>query len=186
MQSLRVITTPAPTGRQNRPGFTLIEVSVVVVLLALLVSIAVTKLRGPYDQAKQQHFRDRIAQLDTFARSYAVRNHVTTIMTFDAIAGRIEIVADSREGLKRLEHLVLGSQLSLARVTTRTSDSPQQKVQIGSLGQTETYALELLDSQGNSNWVVVLGASGQRVPVESRYEVQQLLRTLESKGFDSN
>ena len=175
-------------ARPATPGFTLIEVSVVVVLLTLLIGIATARLKGPYDLAKQQFDRRRIVFVDALARSYARRHQTATKLHFDVDAGQIELVVGPVGKTKQLDKLVLGGGLRLTRVLTADRESllGRKTIAVGQHGQSESYALNLKDTSGKSEWTVVLGLTGQRVTLENQHEVQTLFRTLAANGTNAN
>lgn len=57
----------------RRTGFTLIELTAVLVLMALIIAIAAIRLRAPYQAAKQAYWVDRIEAFDQNARQHARR-----------------------------------------------------------------------------------------------------------------
>jgi general secretion pathway protein G len=58
----------------NRGGFTLIEIMVVIVILAMLAALVGPKLMGRTDDAKIQTTRTQISNLETALKLYKLDN----------------------------------------------------------------------------------------------------------------
>jgi general secretion pathway protein H len=74
--------------RRSRAGFSLVELLIVLVILALLAGIAVTTLSGGRAQLAAREAAQRIAADIGFAQADALAHHAARIVTFDAAAER--------------------------------------------------------------------------------------------------
>ena len=68
----------------NRSGHTLIELVTVLVLILVLATVATPSMRGYVAEAKTRKALDRVAADIAYARTLAVRNGATAVVTFSS------------------------------------------------------------------------------------------------------
>ena len=68
------IKTSLKSKRKTRPGFTLIEILVVVVILSILAGLIIPRIMGRPEEAKQVKARLQIASLETALKLFKLDN----------------------------------------------------------------------------------------------------------------
>ena len=101
--------TPRAARGHNRQGFTLIELMVACLLLALLAAVIGWSVRGPILASRLTQTVERIRHADRLAREMARRGGGDVRLTFDAGDGRITLQRAGRTvrqtGLPATRHL---------------------------------------------------------------------------------
>ena len=64
-------------GRQRTHGFTLIEIMIVIVVIAILIGVLLPNFRGTQDEAMTQRSRSEMRTLATATESYYIHNSNT-------------------------------------------------------------------------------------------------------------
>ena len=140
----------------ERPSFTLVELVVVLIVLAMLASAVTVSLAGPIRRARLMETLDRVVSLDAEARLIARRTAAGAVLKFEADSAVIE-----------------GGRRERWRASVQVDAGPV--VVIAPSGQSTSYAVRVSTGEV-SRWLVVLGLSGQAVPVASQGEADALLR----------
>ena len=157
-----------------RRAFTLIELVVVMVLLALLASLTVYSLGGTMDGYRISRAVETIESLDARARRTARTTRRPVTVTLDRKHRELVInPIDPREDTVsfRLPGRVVVEKIQLARKSSSRKDS---KIAINGQGRSPPYAIQLRRGE-LTKWLVVLGFSGQVVPVDNEGEVNAIL-----------
>ncbi|MEM1068736.1 MAG: prepilin-type N-terminal cleavage/methylation domain-containing protein [Planctomycetota bacterium] len=151
----------------RRTGFTLIELVVVLVIMALLVSIAAVSLRGTMDRYHLNQAKQVIISSDAKARRQARSIERPLVMTIDRRKRQIRI----GESIFRIPAAVEVASVDTGR---RVTVGTEVEIDFGRSGWSPSYAVELKRGSA-SRWIVVLGGSGQVLTVEDREAADELL-----------
>jgi prepilin-type N-terminal cleavage/methylation domain-containing protein len=178
----------SPAFRRNRmaenrinaelrtPGFTLIEMAAVMVLLAIFATVVGISLRGHLEKIRFDAALDSIELFDRRARHEASENSQFVALQIDTIAGRVEQKAEVNSE-RSARRLTLSRGMRIDRV--RTMDGERRRgttnLAVTPRGQSESYALRLRTASGRQMWLLVCGLSGQAVRVESDDDLESLL-----------
>jgi prepilin-type N-terminal cleavage/methylation domain-containing protein len=155
-----------------RRGFTLLEVIVACVILAMLAGIATYSLRGRIQSTQLIQANGTIASIDRAARVVARKSGAGARLVFDAKENQIRIEAGRRiQKVVRLPRTVPITGVRIGRATTRRSAD----VSISALGQSLSYGVEL-GFGDDVRWIVVSGVSGQVFEVSNSEQANALLR----------
>ncbi|MGB7344295.1 MAG: prepilin-type N-terminal cleavage/methylation domain-containing protein [Pirellulaceae bacterium] len=149
-----------------RSGFTLLEMIVVVLLLAVLSGVGFLSVRSTLAQATRQQVISQIVALDAQERAASRSNPA---------GGGLQHVSEHELRCRLSDRSVrVSGDLSVSRLLQLTAGAAFQEVaEIPFVlsGNSPTYAVELTDANAVRSWVVVLGISGQAFPVENEAEL---------------
>ncbi len=163
-------------GLSYRQAFTLIELMVVIVILGLLTSLASLSLGGVMDRYQLSRAAETIEACDTRAR----RSARLSREAFDAVIRRSKrdliVKAPLASPSQALANYRLPRNVEIDEVKLRRKAVTGRDVTINfsDQGRSESYAVELRRGK-MTRWLVVLGISGQVVPVNSEEEADALL-----------
>jgi prepilin-type N-terminal cleavage/methylation domain-containing protein len=162
-------------NKYRSAGFTLVEMSAVILLMGLLCGVATLTFRGPYQAACFEYSLQQIEQFDATLRQHARRFGRPAELTIDITQHRFTITAD--ESRSEARQFQLRPDVKIAAVRTAGLQSTYGTIAIGVSrnGSTPSYALHLVSTQGAERWIVVLGLVGQVLHVDDEQEVQALL-----------
>lgn len=162
-------------------GFTMIELTAVLVILAVAAAAVTLRMEAPMRNAQMADVIDEIAAFDDLTRSFARRHDRAVRLVVDTSAGRL-----SRHGEGDVEQL--GTPLELpdgyriARLLTRSEDVSAGSVSIrcSERGLTPTYAMRIAGPADRSCWVVIAGLTGETVRLENNED--ETRRIIEATG----
>lgn len=164
--------TGSPTqwrSEQNRCGFTMIEVIVASVILALIAGMIAYSVRGRVRNVRLVQAREQIAAIDRVARDLARDSGAGVSLEFDDRDNTIRVVAN------RKTHKTVKLSVPLGDVRTGRKKLRDDRLVISPLGQSATYAVEF-EGDDDSAWLVVSGLSGQPFATNDWEQVDALLR----------
>ena len=74
---------------KTRPGFTVLEMTVAMIVVSIMMSIAFTSARTLRHRAEVRGSADRYAAKHSLARAIAVRSGRTTVLRVDTVGRRV-------------------------------------------------------------------------------------------------
>ena len=137
----------------SRRAFSLIELVVVLVLMAIIASMATLSLRGVMVRYQLSQGVEVIQRFDAALRRSARLDRRGDAGEINRAAGRLAVA-------KLDESYVLPKSVQIRSV--RVSDSTSRSVSVSGQGASPSYAIEL-SSGDASRWVLLVGGSGQFV-----------------------
>ncbi len=165
--------TPRAARGHNRQGFTLIELMVACLLLALLAAVIGWSVRGPILASRLTQTVERIRHADRLAREMARRGGGDVRLTFDAGDGRITLQRAGRT--VRQTGLPTSVRMTALRLPRRRSRD-RIRVPVSVLGQSPTYAIRIQAGDETPRWLIVSGLTGQVVESRTAEPVDAMLR----------
>ena len=157
-----------------RRGFTLVELCVVVAILALLVAVTAVSVRQPLVQAQRGKVIEQVRFMDALARRRCGDSFAPYSMRLKPESGLIWLV--DRKGSKLAGAVGLPSGLKLLRVIGAKKDqSGVYEIRIDEFGTSSSYACKIGKQEGASEWLVVLGLTGQTYKVDSAKNAMELV-----------
>jgi type II secretion system protein H len=169
------------------PGFTLIELIAVLVIIGLIAGVAGLSLRAPYTEARLEHVVAQIEQLDATARSRAARTGRPQQLVIDRRAGRFRLLDPDRAGVG--ESVVqLPDFLDIERMASSAVDAGAgpRSIDYTPAGASPTYAVALRGPGKRETILVVAGWTGQVTRASTWRTVEQLLAQLDANGNDAD
>lgn len=162
----------------RKSGFTLMELTIVLAIMAVAAAAVALKFRVPLAQARAKNLVEQIAAFDQLTRTAAREQDKPLRMLFDANVGRISRTDEDGQavgsGLElpqrcRLERLLLPDTASGANAVVTCSRR----------GLTPSYGLVLRKDNVQAQCLLVAGLSGQMTEMASEKELQDNLAILQ-------
>ena len=163
-------------ARCDRPAFTLIELIVVIAILGLLTAIASLSLGGVMDRYQLSRAAETIEAFDGRAR----RSARLSREALDAIIRRsnrelvVKLPSHSPGNPMASYRLPRSVEINDVKIGRQAITARDVTLNINDQGRSESYALQLRRGK-MIRWLVVLGISGQVIPVDSEEEADALL-----------
>ena len=160
-----------------RAGFTLVEVSVTVVLLVLVAGTVSLSLRGNLQASRSELAYEQLQLVDRQTRVLAKRSGRSVELQFDVAGNRIVRSEANRtpsvleSGVSMRE--VLGSKTGMGQKRGRQVGFTT--VEFRGDGSGSSYAVCLPVGRERSEWIVFAGGSGQSLRTNDEREVERLL-----------
>ena len=149
-----------PARRRVADGsFTLIEVTAVLVLMAVLAGTATLALAGPRARAAAAEAVDQLAFADEAVRQAALSGDRPQTLVIDMAVGRLSRATDAAAGAT-LAELPAGVRVTRVLLGADVTDSGEARVTVSAGGLSSSYAVGLSTPAG-PRWVVVAGLTGQ-------------------------
>lgn len=162
---------------ETRDAFTLIELVVVITIIALLATLAVLSSGGIIDRYQLRRAADAIEMFDARARrqSSSLRQPVDAVIQ----PGQRRLLIHTSVGVGKRSpaneyRLPRGVEIPELRLRRRVAAGGNLEIHYNRLGSCPTYAVRLQRGK-MSRWLVVLGVSGQIVPLQDESDVDELL-----------
>ncbi len=165
--------------RHNRSAFSLIELTVVLLILAISAAAVALRIHEPLGRARLDELVAEIGEFDALTRRYARENDRSVRLLVDLGAGRMGR-SDEGGGEELGRSLELPGRARIARLWIGEREIGIGAASIGCSrrGLTPSYAMVLEDEAGRKRWILVAGLSGQVIELESDEEVRNVLETL--------
>ena len=158
-------------------GFTLIELTVVLLIMGIIAAIVTLKISGPVSQVKLQDVAERIKQFDIHTRSYA-RQHGKALRV-DVDLSKNCISRWDNAGNQLGQPLKLPSNFSIEKCQVASQQQVRNAtlLKYSSQGMTHSYAIKLAD-KSQSKWIFIIGLTGELVELENEQNVQKIMESL--------
>ncbi len=160
-------------------GFTLVEVMIVMLIMAIMSGIAVMSVQGHINNARWTRSFEQIEEIDRTARISARRDASPYQITFNRSKRSVELHAiglNASAKSVRAFKLPAPFKFDSFRKNTATSSSESFAVEIAGNGQSPSYAIAIAAASGSPQWLVTLGFSGQQIRMEDAKDVAAMLR----------
>jgi prepilin-type N-terminal cleavage/methylation domain-containing protein len=155
----------APTSKlrkvsEHHRAFTLLELLVVLAISVALAASVAVNMAGPYGRARaEQSIAELISWLSRIRESASHQSSSCRIQ-IDLSQGFLQQRTNSERACRPFmlpEYLRIKS----IRFADRISDCGIVTIPLTTLGCTPSFALELVSSSGKSQWLFIVGGSGQ-------------------------
>jgi prepilin-type N-terminal cleavage/methylation domain-containing protein len=161
----------------RRPAFTLLEVMLVAMILATVLTLATLTIGGPLRRARMTQALDKLENFDRFARTVARREHIAYEIVFDRKKRSIEVSSklDTRNRNRRVWYLPSGVDFQDFRNADGVVRQSRYGVLIASNGTSPNYAVEL-GSKDGTRWLMTFGFSGKQLAIKEETDVAAIFR----------
>lgn len=149
-------------------GFTLVEVLVVIVVLALLAAVVATRWSGVHHEAVVASAFGKLQFVDQHLRQFARSRQAPCLLAFDLEQGRLgkQHAAEGDHDLQ-WESLGTGMKIDAVRVGGEKPSSRHVEIPVDVRGQTPTYGLHVVGPGKRETWLLFAGLSGQMTEFEN-------------------
>ena len=155
----------------RRTAFTLIEIMLAVVLLALLASAAAMSFTQPLRAARAQDAIELFRSFDETARQSARRFGQPITLTFDFESSTLSRVENGSVVYRsRLPH---DCRLQEIRTGTRRTSDGEISLPCSTLGITGTYAVRV-SGPGFDRWLLFSGLSGESTLIQNESQLDAI------------
>jgi len=167
----------------GRPAFSLIELALVLVILALVAGTLAVGVRGTLARVTLEDCVDEIEAFDRTTRRLATEQDEALRLVVDLARGRLRRTdADGRDDRGEALHVPDGWRIAEVRLVGRRVTSGTVAVSVSARGLGPTYALRLEGVEGRGHWIAVAGLTGQTWEPEDGDAVQQVFETIGRRG----
>ena len=163
----------------RQQGFTLIELVVVMILIALLSGIVVYSIRGHIESASVARAVDHLESLDRRLRAEARKTQSPVSLSVHRNGKSVHASSSANlesAGIQRDTKLPKLVELNSLRIGSGSRSNAGGTIEFNRRGQSPSYAFEVKSNSGSSAWLVTLGLSGQHIRCKTEAEVDALLR----------
>jgi len=160
-------------------GFTLLEVMLAVLVLALLTGVAAMSFRKPLERARERDLIAQIRSADATARLESRRFSRAVEVVIDPEAS--EIARRGTDGNESF-HAMIPRPYVIKEIcigTRRTSG--REVIRYSASGLSRSYAVHV-NGPRFDRWLVFAGLSGEVTEIADESQVQQILAPLAQRG----
>lgn len=170
----------------GRGGFTLLEMSLVVLIMGLSIGVLALTFREPYERATFQAAIETACELDRTARERAKSaGEANCRLTFDLDRDEMVLEFPGSGGLSRQTvRMPRGVELGQVRTAFQSHDRNRMSLEYRASAGAPTYGIRF-DGRMESRWVLVLGGTGQIRISADENEIEAIFRTLQAEGIDA-
>lgn len=167
--------------RSNRNGFTLIELLAVIILMGLIASAVMVKYTGLTQNAQLEMSVGKLELFEQQLRMFSVQHQQAGLLEVNLDENRLERFFDAAKS--EGEPLGLGKGTQITRVLSRTRDLSvnRARFEYSPQGTSETFAIQVQLSSGQSLWLLFAGLTGKVTRFEESRGVEVLFRALRNE-----
>lgn len=159
----------------RRTGFSLLELTVVLLIMAIVASAVVLNTRGPMHNARADEIVARIGEFDRLTRSSAQQQDIPLRLVVDIPAGTIRrVIGDDDENFTPPLTLPSHCRIDAVRIGERRLIRGSAVIECSRQGITPSYAIHLIFDDDRSVWLLVAGLTGQFTTLENETELQDI------------
>ena len=157
-------------------GFSLIELTAVLLIMAVAAAAVTLRLQGPLRRATAADVVGRIGQFDRLTRAEARRYDRALRINVDLATGSITRTGEDPGGQAAAAvGLPQGFWIARLMVRDRQVTAGGVSIRCSRAGLTPSYALLLADPAGGRRWLLVAGLTGQVLEMEDDDAVRNVL-----------
>ena len=163
----------------KQTAFTLVELTVVLLVLAITAGAVALRVAGPMARAKVENIVGRIAQFDRTTRRHCISNDRKVRMVIDLGEGRLQLTDAGGRDLQG-QTLVLPKPLKIAQVVLAEDETSSGIVTLScsTRGLMQSYAMLVEGAGEREQWLMFCGLTGRVVEMDGYDQVVETFRAL--------
>ncbi len=169
----------APKRWREAAAFSLIELTVVLLLLGIAAAVVTLRLAGPTARVNMRDAADRIARFDHASRAWAREHDVALRVAVDLGANEIRrTTADGGEDARDLGgplELPAGWRIGRLLIGGEAAAGESASIAVSRLGLTPSYAMLLEGPGGRRQWVLLTGLGGEMALPDDEGQLRDIL-----------
>ena len=162
----------------RKDGFTLMELTIVLAIMAIAAAAVALKLQVPLGQARAKDLVEQVAAFDHLTRTAARDQDKPLRMVFDANAGQISRTDENGQAVGSGLELPERCRLEKLLLPDGATGGADAVVTCSRRGLTPSYGLVLRKDNVQAQCLLVAGLSGQMTEMSSEKELQDNLAIL--------
>ena len=174
---------------EKRNGFTLLEMTVVLAILALTASLVAVNYREPVNNARLEHAFETIERLDQRVRQWCKANNSPARVTVDLDRGIFAVEQETGGPLSIPEAKIPdGMKLKELRIMGENRFGRDTKIPYTSRGTAPCWAYSISYSGNREKYQFIIGATGQSIPFENEdalIHFERIYERAEQTGVDA-
>lgn len=164
----------------GRGAFTLVEMMVVLLIMAILSAGVCLSLAGPERQARVEDIVGQIQHYDAMARTQARQSNRPLRLVVNISRNRIDCLPFEGEPIS--QPLALPDHIRIKRILLQDrqvlSGTGEVALTCSTLGVTPSYGLTLEEAAGGRHVIFFLGLTGQMLRVDERFQSDEVFKQL--------
>jgi prepilin-type N-terminal cleavage/methylation domain-containing protein len=170
----------------NPAGFTLIEITAVILIMGILAAATILTLAQSARQARDEAVRKDLEQADFLVRTAARQSGQVQHLVFDLIHENVSWQSDGGEA-KQVSLLQLSkSDMLTVRTEDGTSDFGKIQIDVSPSGYSSSYAVRIHHDDSGSPWMVVAGMTGQFVSIDNDNRMEEIFKSLNAGDAEAS
>jgi prepilin-type N-terminal cleavage/methylation domain-containing protein len=164
------------TNLTSPRAFSLIEITLVLLIMAIAAGVVLLRTEGPMNQARMRDVVDQVAAFDALSRARAVQQDAPVHTKIDLNAGQMQWASlDSGTSFAPAVRLPEGYAIATVLVRGVATRGLTADILYSRLGLSPSYALRLDGPNGRQQWLLVTGLTGQVLEIAHEQEVRDIL-----------
>jgi prepilin-type N-terminal cleavage/methylation domain-containing protein len=166
----------------GRRGFTLVELSVVVLILGIMAGAVTLHMASPMQRAGLTSATAEIVSFDHLTRTQSRESDLPMRLVVDLAEHRLQRTSETGDPLGTAFELPSGYRITRLLVGEKTIYSGSASITCSRLGAMPTYAVLVEAPNTQKRWVVVAGLTGQTIESDDEKEVLGILGVLKARS----
>jgi len=163
----------------RRGAFSLIEITVVLLIAAIAAAAVTLRVRAPLRRARMKDLVGQIAAFDRLTRAYAGEHDRPLRLVVD-MAGRQLRRTDERatEALGRPLELPSGWTIGRLLIGGRDVTAASAAISFSRRGLSRSYALLIEHEAGPKQWILLAGLTGELIEADDEDRIRDILAAV--------
>jgi prepilin-type N-terminal cleavage/methylation domain-containing protein len=157
-----------PNRNIERRAFTMLELIAVIVLMGLIAAVSMITVGGHLDRSQLIRVSQEIASADRKERDAARHSPVLGGVTIEKNQRRLQFTLSGKT-------VTLGDKLKINGPLLMPALGSERSIKFSQVGQSPTYAVQIVSERGAYRWVVIVGTTGQAWFSDDTEQVRSLM-----------